>query len=1080
MNLPFNLSPLVNGRSGADMHLRHSPSLGQRLKVRSMVVLAGEVLPYFWPMRSFIHHNPLHGLEDLPFDQAVARATGLFHARGYLRRTEYQDLLRRGSISEEVLGELVDAFMADWRRDHGRPAETQGGDTLDFGHILLALLTRMDQPTAGDGHASTNDILDALIRPEHPAPPRLERPIEANAKPLAESLGREQTVYDMADQLFGTRIGVTLNELLIKGCMDFFDEGQSVWRMPGRRQGLYRAWSDIARRNRRLRMRGLDVGAILECADGPEAMIDLVMTRLEIPEALWMDAFAVELSRLHGWAGFVRWRAQARHYYWQQRNPADLVDYLAIRLVLALALIEDTARRLRRDLRYPALHRFIEHQPYECLLRRELHAGTILPDYAHRVEMTLDGADPTRIETLCREYALEKTAREASVRAERIRETCERAGVPTKRLLAQDPDTLRALIESVHAFKADEGILWTRALEQTYIRRLLSQISGRLAIAPGDLPAAAAGDAANGPDSASAADPNSIQALFCIDVRSERLRRRLEGLGPYQTFGIAGFFGVPVSFIELGKGHETALCPAIVTPKNVALELPQKHEPHRPTLFHLAHEVVRDLKSTVLAPYVTVEAVGLLYGFDMVGKTMAPRRYNRWRRRLEGRKPRARLLIDKITEQDARELVAHLQEAMIVKAVEQHFGTRREALTTAMIEELRATALGERRGRTEFARRFAVEREAETVFISALQVQWRVNPDEVQLQLENLARIGFRIKRQALLVRNALRGIGLTAGFGRAVLVVGHGSTSENNPYESALDCGACGGDRGLTNARIFAAMANRREVRALLAEQGIQIPEETWFIPAMHDTTTDRVELHDLDQLPPGPLTRLERIQEDLAAAGRLCAQERCVALGEHGVDSPRAAARRVSRNALDWTQVRPEWGLSRNACFIIGRRALTAGVDLEGRAFLHSYDHRIDTDGHLLEGIMAGPLVVGQWINMEHYFSTVDNEAFGSGSKVYHNIIGRFGIITGNVSDLRTGLPAQTMLAGDRPYHEPMRLITVIEAPLAKVQGALNKVYKARELVHNGWIRMLVLDPESGDARLYRRGEWGKMSSE
>ena len=145
-------------------------------------------------------------------------------------------------------------------------------------------------------------------------------------QPLAEQLGRDLTLYDAADQLFGTRIGETLNELLIKGLMDFFDEGQSVWRMPGRKQGLFLAWANIARRNRRLRMRGLDVAAILDQADEPEAMIDLVMNRLGVPEHRWMSYVTVELSRLHGWAGFVRWRAQAAHYYWQQRNPADLRD----------------------------------------------------------------------------------------------------------------------------------------------------------------------------------------------------------------------------------------------------------------------------------------------------------------------------------------------------------------------------------------------------------------------------------------------------------------------------------------------------------------------------------------------------------------------------------------------------------------------------------------------------------------------------------------------------------------------------------------------------------------------------------
>lgn len=175
-----------------------------------------------------------------------------------------------------------------------------------------------------------------------------------------------------------------------------------------------------------------------------------------------------------------------------------------------------------------------------------------------------------------------------------------------------------------------------------------------------------------------------------------------------------------------------------------------------------------------------------------------------------------------------------------------------------------------------------------------------------------------------------------------------------------------------------------------------------------------------------------------------------------------------------MDWSQVRPEWGLSRNAYFIIGRRELTQSMHLDGRAFMHSYDYRVDPKGRLLATIMTGPLVVGQWINMEHYFSTVDNQHFGSGSKVNHNVAGRFGVMTGNLSDLRTGLPSQTVLKDGMPYHEPIRLITLIEAPFDHAKQVFESVVAAKNLVRNAWIRMLIVDPETRKVSLFERGEW------
>ena len=146
----------------------------------------------------------------------------------------------------------------------------------------------------------------------------------------------------------------------------------------------------------------------------------------------------------------------------------------------------------------------------------------------------------------------------------------------------------------------------------------------------------------------------------------------------------------------------------------------------------------------------------------------------------------------------------------------------------------------------------------------------------------------------------------------------------------------------------------------------------------------------------------------------------------------------------------------------YIRSRRALTRGLDLEGRVFLHSYDHREDPDGRLLEIVMTGPQIVGQWINMEHYFSTVDPEVYGSGSKIYHNVVGRFGVMSGPQSDLRTGLAWQTVMDGDRPYHEAMRLLTLIEAPRERMTQIIRRHRQLQHLYHREWVRLVMLDPD------------------
>jgi uncharacterized protein len=330
--------------------------------------------------------------------------------------------------------------------------------------------------------------------------------------------------------------------------------------------------------------------------------------------------------------------------------------------------------------------------------------------------------------------------------------------------------------------------------------------------------------------------------------------------------------------------------------------------------------------------------------------------------------------------------------------------------------------------------------------------------------------LGYTHPEQAAFVEGGLRIIGLTKNFGRLVMVCGHGSQSDNNPYFSALDCGACGGSHGDPNARVFAAMANNPEVRRILHDHGLTIPEDTWFLPAKHNTTTDRVTLYDTIDIPSRFAEDVKRLVKDLEQAGTHQALERCQRIpGAPAGISPKEAFAHVYKQSMDWANSRPEWGLSGNAAFIIGIRALTKGLNLGGRVFLHSYDPGSDPDGGLLEKIMTAPLIVGELISLTYYFSAVDPWTYGSGSKVIHNIVSGIGVMLGSQSDLQKGLPLQSVNDGARHYHEPMRLLAIIQAPPDRIESIIQKHTLLQYLFHNQWMNLLALDPDSKNFSRY-----------
>ena len=158
------------------------------------------------------------------------------------------------------------------------------------------------------------------------------------------------------------------------------------------------------------------------------------------------------------------------------------------------------------------------------------------------------------------------------------------------------------------------------------------------------------------------------------------------------------------------------------------------------------------------------------------------------------------------------------------------------------------------------------------------------------------------------------------------------------------------------------------------------------------------------------------------------------------------------------------PELGLAGNMAFVVGPRELTRGMDLAGRAFLHSYEPDHDADGSILAGILTAPVVVAQWINAQYHFSTTDPEVFGSGSKVVHNVLGDVGVLSGPGGDLRRGLPLQSVRAGERLLHEPVRLLTVVQGELDHIDAALEAAPALRQLVEHGWL-LLVARRNPGD---------------
>lgn len=1051
----------------------HTSETDMRTELQHLVERLARVLPAQAPIKDFVHHNTLHGFQHLPFRAALAEAARLIGARGYLPAEAYADLYEQGRVDRDdllaafaALPELAadevllntpsgpisrrDVYLVvllacvqpinqselAWRADEERALDRFQADVDEISRLRL-LAAAGD---IGEGQAiaelwtaclETLGIEHAMLHPEELMEPSSEQaqalfaslPIEIAAEAdeswtarmlkhestrlldrLLDRVGDDWTLRGLLQALTGRDLMDALRPHLLRHLGAHLDQGMAAWHNPARGLGFYTAWRTSADEDLTWSLSDLREWRqqLERLPDDPLDALIQELQLLGLEPSRWAAYLERLAQELPGWSGMFLWRQQNPDYAPAGGIPVDMLDYLAVRLVLERLFAQRLCRQhWRIETSLPVLRGYFRRHPAELLVRDALYHSR-LPEYLedashqlvryatrreaeendadwHEVAQLIwawrqsPGADRSEGRSPCRTaWPLFRLAQHLGLAAPEIRRL---GAVGVERLL----DCARALNEE------RSGYLWLNAYERHYREQIFAAL------------------AANHDRSADRGNRRPpAQMVFCMDVQEEGMRRHIEELNPaVETFGAAGFFGVAIAWRGLDEEIATPLCPVTMTPTHEVREqaapgeevVHAEHVRRRGQRLKYKEWLHQGSRRGLLGATLLIAAAAPATLPVLLGKVLQPARLGKWAQRLRER-------FDRIVP------------------------TR--VAVTAPADSPMATAM--------------------------------------------LPRLGFTDIEQADRVAGFLRSIGLTANFAPFVLLFGHDSHSQNNPHLAAYACAACSGRHGGPNARVFAAMANRLEVRGLLAERGIFIPNDTWFVGAEHSTCDDEIAWYDEAQVPPVMHNHFIELKALLVEAGRGHAQERCRRFASVPSKlAPERAWRHVADRAFDFSQVRPELGQAANAAAFIGRRSLSRGTFFDRRAFLVSYDPSQDAEGQTLEATLLATAPIGAGISLEYYFSTVNNERYGCGSKIVHNVTGLFGVMEGAASDLRTGLPRQMI-----ELHEAMRLLVVVEQRIDVLDAIYRRQPILQELIGNGWVQLAAKHPDTGVIHRFTPQGW------